>query len=71
MYIIKLAIVWFQIRAMEATIQGQMDVIPLLRGEQRDRVIFAHKAAEAELCRLKAKYRKLCRGNGIEAWRTA
>ncbi|MFM7010865.1 MAG: hypothetical protein ACKO0Z_16340 [Betaproteobacteria bacterium] len=63
----RLIILWFQIRAQEAFIQGQIDTLPLLRGEVRNRAYIAHKNAEAELLRLKSEYRRIKRGNGISA----
>lgn len=63
----RLIILWFQVRAQEAFVQGQMDTLPLLRGDARNRACLAHKTAEAELYRLKAEYRKAKRGSGLSA----
>ena len=63
----RLIILWFQVRAQEALVQGQMDTLPLLRGDARNRACLAHKTAEAELYRLKAEYRKAKRGSGLSA----
>ena len=63
----KLIVLWFQVRAQEAFVQGQMDTLPLLRGEARNRACLSHKLAETELYRLKAEYRKAKRGSGLKA----
>lgn len=63
----KLFILWFQVRAQEAFVQGQMDTLPMLRGEARTVACISHKAAEVELYRLKAEYRKAKRGPGLKA----
>lgn len=63
----KLISLWFQVRSQEAFVQGQMDTLPMLRGEARNRACLSHKTAEAELYRLKAEYRKAKRGTGLTA----
>lgn len=63
----KLIFLWFQVRAQEAFVQGQMDTLPMLRGEARNAAYLSHKAAEVELYRLKSEYRKAKRGTGMKA----
>lgn len=68
---LRLIILWFQVRAQQAFVQGQMDTLPLLRGEARNRASLAHRNAEAELLRLEAEYRKAKRGSGVRSWSAA
>lgn len=66
--IIKLICLWFHIRALEATAQGQMDALPLVRCEEtRCKIAFAHMRVLVEIDRLKAERRRIKRGNGIRA----
>lgn len=64
----KTIMLWLQIRALEATAQGQADVLHLVTGEQRERVKWAHMNTLAEITRLKAEYRRIRRGAGVRAW---
>lgn len=61
-----LAWIWIQIRALEATAQGQQEVIELLRDQETlDKVCVANLTTLAEIDRLKAEYRRVRRGNGL------
>lgn len=62
-------ILWFQIRALEASAQGQVDVLRMpLAEEYRGKVFKSHMNTLAEITRLKAEYRRIKRGNGVRAW---
>lgn len=68
MKFIALLFIVLKIREMEATAQGQIDALPMVRCEEtRNRIVLAHLNALAEIDRLKAEYRKLLRGRGIRA----
>jgi len=65
---VKRFFLWIKIRALEATAQGQQDVLALVSDtERRGRIQVAHMGTLAEITRLKSEYRRLQRGAGIRA----
>lgn len=68
----KKLLIWIQIRALEATAQGQQDMLALVSDESsRNRIVIAHLSALAKIDGLKAEYRRIHRGAGVKAWRAA
>lgn len=64
----KLIILWFRIRALEAFAQGQQDTLALVAdGETRLRMTMQHDSVLSEITRLKAELRRIKRGSGIRA----
>ena len=64
----KLIILWFRIRALEAFAQGQQDTLALVAdGETRLRMTMQHDSVLSEITRLKAERRRIKRGAGIRA----
>lgn len=64
----KLVILWFRIRALEAFAQGQQDTLALVAdGETRLRMTMQHDSVLSEITRLKAERRRIKRGSGIRA----
>ena len=57
-----------QIRCLEATAQGQQDVLPLIAdADRRDRITLSHLNTLAAIDALKAQRRRLRRGGGVRA----
>lgn len=55
-----------QIRCLEATAQGQQDVLPLITdADLRDRITLSHLNTLAAIDALKAQRRRLQRGHGV------
>lgn len=66
MTIFKSILLLIQIRCLEATAQGQQDVLPMIADpDRRDRITLAHLNTLAAIDALKAKRRRLQRGTGI------
>lgn len=64
----KLIILWFRIRALDAFAQGQQDTLALVAdGETRLRMTMQHDSVLSEITRLKAERRRIKRGAGIRA----
>lgn len=64
----KLIVLWFRIRALEAFAQGQQDTLALVAdGETRLRMTMQHDSVLSEITRLKAERRRIKRGAGIRA----
>lgn len=71
MKLIRLAIIWFQIRALEATIDGQSACLEVVRDPGlTNRIIIAQIGARNDLRRLRKEWREL-RGNRLNSWRVA
>jgi hypothetical protein len=59
---------WIQIRALEATADGQSVTLHLVaETDTRHRLQMRHVELLAEITRLKSEYRRIKRGNGIRA----
>ena len=72
MTIIRLLFIWLQIRALEATVAGQTDVLPLIQDpETAARVTMAREGYLSEIIDLKAEWRRLRRGEGVRRVRQA
>lgn len=64
---LKLAVLWLQIRAMEAHADGQTRLLALVADiHTRHRMKMAHVNLLNEITRTKAEYRRIKRGAGIQ-----
>jgi len=63
---------WLQIRSLEITAHGQVMALSMMTSvPDWQHLKIAHADLLAEISRLKAEYRKLQRGTGLKAWRSA
>lgn len=68
MRLIQLIWLRLQIMALQATAQGQLDALPMIRCEEtRNRIILAHLNALAEIDRMETEFRRVSRGRGIQS----